>query len=175
MPLSDPSRHLADLWAKRTVPKARLATGRNGGSTGNNLEGIELFVLLDLLGVESPRIPSYFGTTQWAHRHTLAIEQRLWESKLHGTQLLASSQRRALLQAQDLEKRGDEEEDEMDRLEDEAIETPLKAFLTEEIAYGGVDDDHRPFLQKGVPILHMIPTPFPHVWHTLEVRMFPLK
>ncbi|GJJ70463.1 glutaminyl-peptide cyclotransferase [Entomortierella parvispora] len=165
------SRHLAELWAKRTVPKVRLATGRNGGSTSNNLEGIELFVLLDLLGVENPRIPSYFGTTQWAHRHILSIEERLWQSKLHGTQLLANKQRRALLQAQNVEERaGEEEEDEMDRLEEEAIEieTPLHAYLTEDAAYGGVDDDHRPFLHKGVPILHIIPTPFPHVWHTLQ-------
>ncbi|XP_059841644.1 glutaminyl-peptide cyclotransferase [Hypanus sabinus] len=29
-------------------------------------------------------------------------------------------------------------------------------------------DDHVPFLQRGVPILHMIPTPFPQLWHTME-------
>ncbi|XP_013112270.1 glutaminyl-peptide cyclotransferase [Stomoxys calcitrans] len=33
-------------------------------------------------------------------------------------------------------------------------------------AQGFVDDDHRPFLQENVPILHVIPTPFPNVWHT---------
>ncbi|XP_075164630.1 glutaminyl cyclase [Haematobia irritans] len=32
-------------------------------------------------------------------------------------------------------------------------------------AQGFVDDDHRPFLQENVPILHVIPTPFPKVWH----------
>lgn len=30
---------------------------------------------------------------------------------------------------------------------------------------GMIDDDHRPFLEKGVPVLHVIPNPFPHVWH----------
>ncbi|XP_055553950.1 gastric inhibitory polypeptide receptor [Falco cherrug] len=35
-------------------------------------------------------------------------------------------------------------------------------------APGPVEDDHVPFLQRGVPILHLIPTPFPRVWHTLE-------
>lgn len=30
----------------------------------------------------------------------------------------------------------------------------------------GIGDDHVPFLQQGVPILHMIPYPFPSVWHT---------
>lgn len=30
----------------------------------------------------------------------------------------------------------------------------------------GVDDDHKPFLERSVPILHLIPTTFPGVWHT---------
>ena len=30
----------------------------------------------------------------------------------------------------------------------------------------GLQDDHIPFLKKGVPILHLIPVPFPAVWHT---------
>ncbi|XP_064544502.1 glutaminyl-peptide cyclotransferase isoform X2 [Drosophila montana] len=33
-------------------------------------------------------------------------------------------------------------------------------------AGGLVDDDHRPFLQENVPILHLIATPFPDSWHT---------
>ncbi|ODN02054.1 Glutaminyl-peptide cyclotransferase [Orchesella cincta] len=31
--------------------------------------------------------------------------------------------------------------------------------------YGGIEDDHIPFLQRGVDILHVIPSPFPTVWH----------
>ncbi|XP_034483808.1 glutaminyl-peptide cyclotransferase [Drosophila innubila] len=33
-------------------------------------------------------------------------------------------------------------------------------------AGGFVDDDHRPFLQENVPILHLIASPFPDTWHT---------
>ncbi|KAL1862781.1 hypothetical protein VTK73DRAFT_6655 [Phialemonium thermophilum] len=33
---------------------------------------------------------------------------------------------------------------------------------------GFVEDDHVPFMARGVPILHIIPTPFPAVWHTLN-------
>ncbi|PQE15226.1 hypothetical protein CJF32_00007890 [Rutstroemia sp. NJR-2017a WRK4] len=33
---------------------------------------------------------------------------------------------------------------------------------------GGVQDDHLPFMARGVEILHMIPTPFPEVWHTIN-------
>ena len=31
-----------------------------------------------------------------------------------------------------------------------------------------VDDDHAPFMARGVPVLHLIPTPFPDVWHRME-------
>lgn len=34
---------------------------------------------------------------------------------------------------------------------------------------GGVQDDHIPFMARGVEILHMIPNPFPmDVWHRIE-------
>ena len=32
--------------------------------------------------------------------------------------------------------------------------------------FAGVEDDHLPFLRENVPILHLIPSPFPSVWHT---------
>ncbi|XP_028131872.1 glutaminyl-peptide cyclotransferase isoform X1 [Diabrotica virgifera virgifera] len=32
--------------------------------------------------------------------------------------------------------------------------------------YGGVEDDHIPFLQRNVPILHLISIPFGSIWHT---------
>ncbi|XP_054166969.1 glutaminyl-peptide cyclotransferase-like [Oppia nitens] len=38
-------------------------------------------------------------------------------------------------------------------------------FQTSRSFYGGIDDDHRPFQERGVPILHIIATPFPSVWH----------
>lgn len=34
--------------------------------------------------------------------------------------------------------------------------------------YGGyIEDDHLPFLARGVEVLHVIPSPFPHVWHDI--------
>jgi glutaminyl-peptide cyclotransferase len=33
---------------------------------------------------------------------------------------------------------------------------------------GYVADDHIPFMKRGVEILHVIPTPFPPVWHTMD-------
>lgn len=31
-----------------------------------------------------------------------------------------------------------------------------------------IGDDHEPFMRRGVPILHVIPAPFPEVWHTMD-------
>jgi hypothetical protein len=33
---------------------------------------------------------------------------------------------------------------------------------------GSIEDDHIPFMQRGVEVLHIIPTPFPWVWHRPE-------
>ncbi|KAK0631872.1 peptidase family M28 [Immersiella caudata] len=33
---------------------------------------------------------------------------------------------------------------------------------------GYVLDDHVPFMERGVDVLHVIPTPFPPVWHTMD-------
>ncbi|KAF9955703.1 hypothetical protein BGZ72_003497 [Mortierella alpina] len=160
------SRHLANKWAKQMVPRSRTATGRNGGSTSNNLEGIELMVLLDLLGTEAPNIPSYFSTTHWVHRHTMSVEQRLWEAKLHGVQILSRNRASSNGDAKAGGLDGEEQnENDMDQLEPEE---PVQGFLTSYPAYGGIDDDHKPFLEKGVPIFHVIPSPFPTVWHTLK-------
>ena len=35
-------------------------------------------------------------------------------------------------------------------------------------AFQNIDDDHRPFRDRNVSIVHMIPQPFPKVWHTLN-------
>ncbi|XP_065883220.1 glutaminyl-peptide cyclotransferase-like isoform X2 [Dysidea avara] len=38
-------------------------------------------------------------------------------------------------------------------------------FPSPTLQYGRIEDDHIPFLKKGVPILHLIAYPFPSVWH----------
>ncbi|KZL84710.1 peptidase family m28, partial [Colletotrichum incanum] len=51
---------------------------------------------------------------------------------------------------------------------------PKYPFLTdrkkEKVGFSGgyVLDDHVPFMERGVEILHIIPTPFPDVWHKIE-------
>lgn len=41
-------------------------------------------------------------------------------------------------------------------------------FFKNTTSRSGVSDDHLPFLHRGVPILHIIPSPFPSVWHKAE-------
>lgn len=95
-------------------------------------------MLLDLLGSAEPQVPSYFKTTHWAYRHMAAVESRLRELGRLKTQ-------------------------------------PMNQFLLEgekkesDPWVGGmIEDDHVPFMARGVEILHIIPSSFPHVWHTKD-------
>lgn len=38
-------------------------------------------------------------------------------------------------------------------------------MFTMQRSFSRIEDDHLPFLNSGVPILHLIPTPFPKYWH----------
>ncbi|EGX89399.1 glutaminyl cyclase [Cordyceps militaris CM01] len=105
-----------------------------------SLSAISLFVLLDLLGAEAPSIPSYFMTTHWAYRKMALLETRLRDLGL----LEAKASRPFLPEADKTAER-------------------FRGF-----GAGTVQDDHVPFMQRGVDILHLIPSPFPHVWHTLN-------
>jgi glutaminyl-peptide cyclotransferase len=33
---------------------------------------------------------------------------------------------------------------------------------------GGIEDDHLPYLQNHVPVMHLIPSPFPSLWHDMS-------
>ncbi|ORY54566.1 peptidase family M28 [Pseudomassariella vexata] len=51
--------------------------------------------------------------------------------------------------------------------------TPKNAFIPnvgerDYVPCGYIEDDHIPFLVRGVDILHIIPMPFPDVWHTMD-------
>lgn len=41
-------------------------------------------------------------------------------------------------------------------------------YFRKDVYLGPVQDDHIPFLHRGVPVLHVITTPFPQFWHTLD-------
>lgn len=102
------------------------------------LDAIDLFVLLDLLGSANPTVPSYFKTTHWAYQRMAEVERRLRSLK----QFKSSPAHEFLTEA----KKGDGDR-----------------WLG-----GYIEDDHMPFQARGVDILHMIPAPFPTVWHTMS-------
>ncbi|KAF3483951.1 glutaminyl-peptide cyclotransferase [Arthroderma uncinatum] len=109
-----------------------------------SLSAIRLFVLLDLLGSKDPIMPSFFATTHWAYKHMAKLEQRL--------------RKLGQFKSDPDPKKGAE-----------------KAWLTEgnrspEMRFQShISDDHVPFMQRGVEILHMIPWPFPHeLWHKIQ-------
>lgn len=116
------------------------------------LDSISLFVLLDLLGASGPRIPSYFKTTHWAYKNMAALEKRLRDLGLFKSSPNHASK---------IAKRKNKNK----RAEPQFLSDANKG---DNMFIGGfVQDDHVPFMARGVEILHMIPTPFPKVWHEM--------
>lgn len=113
-----------------------------GHASLTELSTIEHIILLDLLGAPNPTIRSYFIDTAWLFDAMISAETRLKDVG-------------AL---------------------DEAETTNFRSFFLPRTGPGNqynyvyIGDDHVPFLQKGVNILHIIAYPFPRVWHTLRVR-----
>jgi glutaminyl-peptide cyclotransferase len=139
------SRALAEEWESTFHPAA--------STYKTPLDSIDLFVLLDLLGSRGPTVPSFYKTTHWAYKHMAEIEQRL-----RGLGLFKSSPNHPHKIAQRKNKNKRTE----------------PSFLTEAHKENGgfnggyIADDHLPFLARGVEVLHIIPSPFPHVWHDIS-------
>lgn len=110
------------------------------------MNSIEHLVLLDLLGAKDPTIPSYYDSTNWLHDELMDIEKRLKDANLLYPKDLSEKEK----------------------------ESKKSFFKKNQNWHGGIEDDHLPFIAEGVPVLHVIPTPFPNVWHRLSVSIFPL-
>ncbi|XP_062324674.1 glutaminyl-peptide cyclotransferase [Osmerus eperlanus] len=118
------SRHLAQKMERTPHPP--------GAPDTNLLHGMDLFVLLDLIGGPSPRFGNQFpSTTRWLTRMQ-NIERRLHT---------------------------------IGQLVDHPNEIQ---YFWPNLPVGPVQDDHMPFLNRGVRVLHLIPSPFPSVWHTFD-------
>jgi hypothetical protein len=134
-------RHLAEKWADTYLSpntKRRMMTAYSA----TEIDTIEHFILLDLLGARNPRISSYFLDSGWLFDAMASSESRL--SQIGALQYGADS-------------------------------GPPPSFFAPRVGagmnLGGIEDDHLPFLHRGVTVLHIIPTPFPQVWHTLRVSL----
>ncbi|KAH9952082.1 hypothetical protein B0H21DRAFT_683717 [Amylocystis lapponica] len=134
------ARHLAQKWSTTYItPHAKR---RLLPATTTELSGIDHLILLDLLGAASPVIRSSFMDTAWLFNEMVSAERRLGESGAFTY--------------------GEKGE----------TVSSWKSFFTPIVGaplnFGGVEDDHIPFLKLGVSVLHVISVPFPRVWHTLQ-------
>lgn len=121
------------------------------------LSRISHLVLLDLIGSPLPIIRSFHPTTGWLFDEFQHSEERLglagllWDG----------------LKGEDYDKTK------------EALFAKERTFFVDRkgaanygVNFGnGIEDDHMPFLAKGVPVVHIISVPFPTVWHTLKVSV----
>jgi glutaminyl-peptide cyclotransferase len=104
------------------------------------LESIDLFLLLDLLGAQDPSVPSYFKTTHWAYQRMAQLEQRLRQL--------------------DLFKSGKD----TTWFPDKGKSSDAAEYFPSHM----MQDDHIPFMARGVEVLHLIPLHYPAVWHRIE-------
>ncbi|KAH9945816.1 uncharacterized protein BXZ73DRAFT_95337 [Epithele typhae] len=140
MPYTEPHRHLAHKWATTYI--APNAKRRLLPASETELGTIEHLILLDLLGAKQPMIRSSFLDTAWLFDRIASVEQRLADSG-----------------AFTYERNGVK------------VEESFKPYFlprNARQAFGGIEDDHIPFLRLGVSVLHIIANPFPRVWHTLK-------
>jgi len=136
-------RHLAEKWATTYIsPHAKR---RLLHTSATEISTVEHFILLDLLGAPYPLIQSYFLDTHWLFDAMEAVEHRLQDAGL----LVPSDAGKPNANA-------------------------FNSFFLprKQMGFTGhIEDDHIPFLKKGVSVLHVISSPFPRVWHTLKVRV----
>jgi glutaminyl-peptide cyclotransferase len=124
------ARSLAQEWEHTLHPATSIYK--------NNLDSIDLFVLLDLLGsAENVPIPSWQHSSHWSYVKMAEAEQRLRKMGLFRS--------RATTWLPDQYKK------ESDKFQSYVMQ-----------------DDHLPFMARGVHVLHLIPSRFPTVWHTLQ-------
>ncbi|KAG2020131.1 glutaminyl-peptide cyclotransferase-like protein [Coprinopsis cinerea AmutBmut pab1-1] len=135
------SRHLAEKWASTYIQPHQKRRLMNDATT--EISTIEHFILLDLLGAKQPLIRSYFLDTAWLFDAMVAVEERLGEMGAfeYG------------------------EEKSMAPGKWTSYFMKRRKGMTN---MGYIGDDHVPFLQRGVSVLHIITEPFPRVWHTIK-------
>jgi len=135
------SKHLVNLWS---APEKSPQNEKLGNSQKiRKIDRIDAFILLDLLGAANPKFyhDKRFAPANSLFRRFCEIERAAKYSKYLTTEPTPNSNK-------------------------------LPYFFSQnsigKTRYG-IDDDHMPWYKAGVSnILHLIPIPFPHVWHTKD-------
>ncbi|PRQ73924.1 hypothetical protein AAT19DRAFT_15491 [Rhodotorula toruloides] len=141
------ARHLVEKWSETdSSPSAIRSTPRSP------LRRISHLVLLDLLGAPNPLIRNFFPNTGWLFDEFLHSEERLgvtgylWD----GFEGQAYTEQKGKL-----------------GVRERSFFVPRASGQMQGWA-GQIEDDHVPFVQQGVPVVHLISVPFPSVWHTIK-------
>lgn len=103
------------------------------------LHRLDMLILLDLLGAPDPTFYSFFKNTEDWYARLVNTEQKLDDLRL------------------------------LDRYQSSGTinRNPTRYFQSNSLN-AQIEDDHVPFLRRGVPIIHIIPVPFPDVWHKMS-------
>jgi glutaminyl-peptide cyclotransferase len=141
------SRHLAELMANRKFESGDEDnfSSENSVEPTSLLNTIEALILLDLIGTRQTRFANWFPQTSHLY------------SKLARIELLLLSD--GLLTVTE----------EMTRSSgyNNYFGHAGITLTNGQFPYG-VQDDHVPFMERGVPAVHLISYPFPKVWHTKD-------
>ncbi|KAL8917466.1 MAG: hypothetical protein Q9172_005846 [Xanthocarpia lactea] len=158
------------VYGARSLAAEMESTAFAAQSTFHNaISTISLFVLLDLLGAKNPKVQSHFKTTHWAYKKMASLERRL-----RSLSLFESSDKAASSKEASSKKAASKKASSKQRSPKKASKRDDAVFLTEfdktgDRWLGGmIGDDHLPFMERGVDVLHIIHLPFPPVWHTIE-------
>ena len=133
------SQHYRHLAEKWATTYLPPNSKRRLHTTTTELATIEHLILLDLLGAKDPTIQAYFLDTAWLFDSLVSAEKRLFGSGTLGEEALVKGTQSFFAARKDM------------------------------LNHAYIEDDHLPFIQKGVSVLHIIASPFPRVWHTLLV------
>ena len=143
------SRHLAKLFSNRQhmLKPSELQLIGYDQSDGDqetwafSTSSISLFILLDLLGADDNMpVLSFFQNTHMEFLKLLNITRLV-------DQYLSREEFKSIRWQ---------------------TETAYQLMAQEFASVQVVEDDHLPFAQLGMPILLLLPVPFPRYWHTLE-------
>jgi glutaminyl-peptide cyclotransferase len=140
------ARHLAQLWSEVSFNQYYQGCAKASLLSASSVLGyINALVLLDLLGAPRPIIHDYHhADTGDMYHHITLIEERL--SRLQILHYTANAYF-------------------MPHANDILMRQVQHMTLAGQVI---IDDDHRPFFERDVSVLHIVPAPFPNVWHTID-------
>jgi len=144
------AKHLVEKWSTpTTTPRTPLNV-----VPSKPLDRISHLILLDLLGAPNPVIRNFHQSTGWLFDEFLHSEHKLGTSGLLWPGLQGETY-------------------EVKSKSNGGGGGKGKSFFLDRKGpqgwMGSIEDDHIPFLKKGVPVVHLISVPFPKVWHTIRV------